>query len=58
MESLLVEEEVLSRETGKTAEKRYNFWSDPCIVLKQLQWFLEARFLVLPMESLLVEKDV
>jgi len=25
MESLLVEEEVLSRETGITAEKRYNF---------------------------------
>jgi hypothetical protein len=58
MESLLVEEEVLSRETGITAEKRYNFWSDRSIVLKQLQWFLDARFLVLPMESQLVEEDV
>jgi len=37
MESLLVEEEVLSRETGITAEKRHNFWSDRWIVLKYLQ---------------------
>jgi hypothetical protein len=27
-------------------------------VLKQLQWFLEARFLVLPMEALLLEEEV
>jgi len=58
MESLLVEEEVLSRETGITAEKRDNFWSDHWIVLKQLQWFREARFLVLPMEALLLEEEV
>jgi hypothetical protein len=58
MESLLVEEEILSRETRITAEKRYNFWSDRWIVLKQLLWFLEARFLVLPMEALLLEEEV
>jgi hypothetical protein len=58
MESLLVEEEVLSRKTGITAKKRYNFLSDRWIALKQLQWFLEARFLVLPMASLLVEEEV
>jgi hypothetical protein len=39
MESLLVEEEVLSRENGKTAEKRHNFWSDRYIALKYLLWF-------------------
>jgi hypothetical protein len=58
MESLLVEEEVLSRETGITAEKRYNFWSDRWIALKYLQSYPDARFIVLPMESLLVEEEV
>jgi len=48
----------LSRETGITSEKRYNFWSDRWIVLKQLLWFLEARFLVLPMEALPLEEEV
>jgi hypothetical protein len=28
MESLLVEEELLSRQTGKTTENGPNFWSD------------------------------
>jgi hypothetical protein len=37
MESLLVEEEVLSRETGITTEKRHNLWSDRLIALKYLQ---------------------
>jgi hypothetical protein len=37
MESLLIEEEVLSRETGITAEKRHNFWSDRWIAFKHLQ---------------------
>jgi len=37
MESLLVEEEVFSRQTGVTAEKGYNFWSDGWIGLKYLQ---------------------
>jgi len=58
MEALLVEEEVLSRETGITSEKCYNFWLDRWIVLKQLLWFLEARFLVLPLEALLLEEEV
>jgi len=58
MESLLVEEEVLSRQTVITTEKRHNFWSDRWITLKYLQYFPEARFLVLPMESLLVDEEV
>ena len=58
MESLLVEEEVLSRQTGITAENGNNFWSDRWIALKYLQYFQEARFIVLPMESLLVEQEV
>jgi hypothetical protein len=36
MESLLVEEEVLLRETGITAKKHHNFSSDRWIALKQL----------------------
>jgi hypothetical protein len=37
MESLLVEDEVLSRQTGITAETCHNFWSDRWIALKFLQ---------------------
>jgi hypothetical protein len=37
MESILVEEEVLSRKTGITGETRHNFWSDRWIALKYLQ---------------------
>jgi len=58
MESLLVEEDVMSRQTGIKAEKGHNFWSDSWIALKVLQLFLEAVFLVVPKESLLVEEDV
>jgi len=58
MESLLVEEEVLSRETRITAEKRYNFWSDRWIVLKQLPKFPETHLLLLPMEALPLEEEV
>jgi len=58
MESLLVEEVVLSRETGIKAEKGHNFWSDRRIALKVLQLFPEAVFLVVPMESPLIEEDV
>jgi hypothetical protein len=58
MESLLVEEEVLSRKTQITAEKGHNFWSDCWISLQYLQLFLEALFLLLPIESLLGEEEV
>jgi hypothetical protein len=58
MESLLVEEEVLSRQTEITTQKGYNFWSNRWIALQYLQSFLEARFLGLPMESILFEEDV
>jgi DNA-binding XRE family transcriptional regulator len=58
MESLLVEEVVLSRQTGIKAEKGHHFCSDRWIPLKVLQWFPEAVFLVLPMESLLVKEVV
>jgi hypothetical protein len=37
MESLLGEEEVLSRQIGITTEKGHNFWSDRLIALKVLQ---------------------
>jgi len=37
MEVLLLEEEVLMRQTGITAEKGYNFWFDRWIALKDLQ---------------------
>jgi hypothetical protein len=37
MESLLVEEEVFSRETGIAAKKGHNFWFDGWIALKYLQ---------------------
>jgi len=36
MESLLFEEEVLSRKTGITAEKGHSFWSDRWIAFKVL----------------------
>jgi len=58
MESLLLKEEVLSRETRITAEKGHNFWSYRWTGLKYLQLFPEARFLGLPMESLLVKEEV
>jgi hypothetical protein len=37
MESLLVEVDVMSRQTGIKAEKGHNFLSDRWIVLKVLQ---------------------
>jgi hypothetical protein len=37
MESLLVEEDVMSRHTGIKAEKGHNFWFDRWITLKVLQ---------------------
>ena len=58
MESLLVEEEVLSRQTGITAENCHIFGSDRWIALKVLQLFPEAVFLEGPLESLLIEKEV
>jgi hypothetical protein len=58
MESLLVEEEVLSRQTGITGENDHNFWSDRWIALKVLQLFPEPVFLEVPKESLLVEEEV
>ena len=57
MESLLVEDDVMSRQTGIKAENGHNFWSYRWIALQVLQQFLEAVFLVLHMESLLVEEE-
>ena len=57
MESLLVEDVVMSRHTGIKAEKGHNFWSDCWIALKVLQEFPEAVFLVLLLESLIVEEE-
>jgi len=58
MEFLLDKYEVLSLQTGITVEKGHNFWSDRWIVMKVLQYFPEDVFIVLPMESLLVEEDI
>ena len=58
MESVRVEEEVLSRQTGITAEMCYNFRSDRWMDLNVLHSFLETVFLEVPMESLLVEEEV
>ena len=58
MESLLVEDDVMSRQTGIKVEKGHKFWSDRWIAVQVLQQFLEAVLLVLPMQSLLVEVDV
>jgi len=58
MESLLVEEEVLSRQTTITAEYGHNFWSYRWIALKVLQLFPEGVFLLVAFESLLVEAEV
>jgi len=58
MESLLREEEVLSRLIGVTDEKSHNFWSDRWISLKFLHEFPEAIFLVVRLESLLIEEEV
>jgi hypothetical protein len=56
MESLLNEEEVLSRWTEITDEKGYNFWSDCWIVVNVLHEFPEALVVVVPTESLVVEE--
>jgi hypothetical protein len=57
MESLVDEVDVMSPQTGIKAEKGHNFRSDRWIALKVLQKFPEAVFLVVPMESLLVEEE-
>jgi len=56
MESLLDEEEVLSRHTEITAEKGYNFWSDSSMALNVLHEFPEAVVVVVPPEFLFGEE--
>jgi len=56
MESLLDEEEVLSRQTEITGEKGYKFWSDRWIALNVFHEFSEAVLVVVPTESLVVEE--
>jgi hypothetical protein len=56
MESLLDEEEVLSRWTEITDEKGYNFWSDRWIAVNVLHEFQEAVLVVVPKESVVVEE--
>ena len=58
MESLLCEAKVQSRQTWVTSKKSSKFWSDSWIVLKCLQLFPEAVFLVVAIESLLDEEQV
>jgi hypothetical protein len=56
MESLLDEEEVLSSQTERSAEKGYNFWCDRWIALNVLHKFQEAVVVVVPKESLVIEE--
>jgi len=56
IESLRDEEEVLSSQTGITAKKGNNFWSDRSIPLNVLHEFQEAVVVVVPPESLVVEE--
>ena len=54
-ELLLGEEQVSSRQTGVTVQKRLNFWFDRGITPEFLQVFQKAIFLVVVMKSLLCE---
>jgi hypothetical protein len=56
MESLLDEEEALSRQTGITAQKGNNFLSNRLIALNVLHEFHEAVVVVVRTESLIVEE--
>jgi hypothetical protein len=58
MESLLDEEEVLSRQTVIIAKQAYNFWSDRWIALNVLHEFPDAVVVVPPMESLVVHNHI
>jgi hypothetical protein len=58
MESLVIEEEVLSRQTGIIAEKGYNISSDRCIVLKHFRAVSVGRFSFSTYGILLVEEEV
>jgi hypothetical protein len=58
LESVLVENDVFSRQTGITSKKGQNFLSDRWIALKVLQLFPDPVFLEALLESLLVENEV
>ena len=58
MQSIPCEANVCSRQTRVTTEKRFNILSDCWIVLKFLQEFLEALFLLVAMKSLRCEAKV
>ena len=58
MESLLVEEEVLSSQTVITAQKGHNFLSDRLITLKIFLRFPKAFFVGVVEELLSSDKDV
>jgi hypothetical protein len=53
---LVDEEEVLSRQTGITAKKGYNFLSDRSIALNVLHEVPDAVVVVVPKESLVVDE--
>jgi hypothetical protein len=58
MESLLLEEEVLSRQAGMTAENGHNYYPTVGSRSKFYSSLSESVFLVVPMESQLVEEEV
>jgi len=58
VESLLVDEEVWSRQARVTVRKGHNFWLDCWIAIKILPEFPDARFHIVDVESVLLDEEV
>jgi len=58
MESILGEEEVLSRHARVKVRTGHNFWSDCWIATKILHEFVDALFHIVDLESILGEDEV
>jgi hypothetical protein len=58
VESILVDEEVWSREARVTVRKGHNIWSNRWIAIKILPEFPEALFYLVDVESILGEEEV
>jgi hypothetical protein len=58
VESLLVDEEVWSRQARVKVRTGHNFWSDRWITIKILPEFPDARFHIVDVESVLLDEEV
>jgi len=58
VESILVDEEVWSREARVMVQTGHNFWSDRWIAIKILPEFPDALFRIVDVESTLVDEEV